>query len=76
MAERRPLRGADIEIIERRQNPDDRDGFLCPNAVRVNGTEIAIPEDATVQVHEITNEDLVTVTLTVFAASVTIRSES
>lgn len=69
------LRGADIEIIERRINPDDRSGFLVPNAVRINGTEVAIPEDARIQIHEITPEDVVTVTLTVFARSVTIRPE-
>jgi hypothetical protein len=69
------LRGADIEIIERRINPEDRDGFLVPNAVRINGTEIAIPEDARIQIHEINCEDVVTVTLTVFASSITIRPE-
>jgi hypothetical protein len=69
------LRGADIEIIERRINPDDRSGFLVPNAIRINGTEVAIPEDARIQIHEITTDDVVTVTLTVFASSVTIRPE-
>ncbi|AJP04778.1 hypothetical protein TU94_28365 [Streptomyces cyaneogriseus subsp. noncyanogenus] len=70
------LRGADIEIIERRINPGDRSGFLVPNAVRINGTEVAIPEDARIQIHEITPEDVVTVTLTIFASSVTIRTET
>jgi hypothetical protein len=70
------LRGADIEIIERRINPDDRSGFLVPNAVRINGTEVAIPEGARVKVHEINDEECVTVTLTVFASSVTIRAET
>ncbi|MET8694700.1 hypothetical protein ABZV65_19405 [Streptomyces bauhiniae] len=70
------LRGAEIEIIERRINPADRSGFLVPNAVRINGTEVAIPDGARIKVHEITDEDCVTVTLTVFASSVTIRPET
>lgn len=70
------IQGADIQIIERRINADDRAGALVPNAVRINGTEIAIPEDATIKIHEITNQDFVTVTLTVFARSITIQPET
>ncbi|MGW3298493.1 hypothetical protein [Streptomyces rubiginosohelvolus] len=70
------IQGADIQIIERRINADDHAGTLVPNAVRINGTEIAIPEDATIKIHEITNQDFVTVTLTVFARSITIQPET
>ncbi|WP_369211308.1 hypothetical protein [Streptomyces flavofungini] len=70
------LRGADIEIIERRVNSDDRNGFLVPNAVKINGTEVALPEDARIRIHEITNEDVVTITLTIYASSISIRPET
>ncbi|TGB13854.1 hypothetical protein [Streptomyces sp. MZ04] len=70
------LRGADIEIIERRINPEDRSGFLVPNAVRINGTEVAIPDGACIKAHDITDQNCVTVTITLFASSVTIRTEA
>ncbi|MFF7329656.1 hypothetical protein [Streptomyces sp. NPDC008150] len=69
------FQGADIEIIERRTTADDQPGFLVPNAIRINGVEVAVPADANIQIHEITNGDIVTVTLTLFARSISIRHE-
>lgn len=74
MPELRELSGADIEIIERRETPDEL-GYLAPNSLRINGTEIAVPAGARINIHEITEDELVTVTLTVFARSVSIRPE-
>lgn len=65
-------RGADIEIIDRHQGDVP---VLVPNAVRVNGVEIPIPADAKIKVHEMSNSEAVTVTLTLFARSITIKAE-
>ncbi|MGW7327493.1 hypothetical protein ACWGIU_02460 [Streptomyces sp. NPDC054840] len=64
--------GADIEIIDRSAGTP---GVVLPNAVRVNGTEILIPSDATIRVSDIAEDELVTVTLTMFARSLSIRHE-
>lgn len=65
--------GADVEIVERSQ---DSSLALIPNCVRINGVEILIPADTTISVSEITSDDLVTVTLTMFVRSLSIRHES
>lgn len=66
--------GADIEIIDR--HPQGMTGrVLAPSAVRINGQEVLIPEDAVIQVSDISSSDFVTVTLTVFARSLSIRHE-
>jgi hypothetical protein len=64
--------GADIEIIDRSAGTL---GVVLPNAVRINGTEILIPSDATIRVSDIAEDELVTVTLTMFARSLSIRHE-
>jgi hypothetical protein len=69
------LRGADIEIVERRKNPVEGADVVLPNHVRINGTSVAIPADSLIKVSDITDGELVTVTITVFARSVTIRAE-
>lgn len=69
-----PIRGADIEVIER-HSEDDAPGVLLPNALRINGEDVAVPERARIQVHDISDSELVTVTLTVFARSLTVRHE-
>ncbi|MFE4857367.1 hypothetical protein [Streptomyces sp. NPDC056670] len=68
----RERRGADIEIIDRSSGDTD---VLVPSTVRINGAEILIPSGATIRVHDISDHELVTVTLTVFARSVSIRHE-
>lgn len=69
------LRGADIEIIERRSNSDTGSDVLIPNEVRINGVTVAVPADARIQVHEISDAELVTATITVFVRSLSIRAE-
>lgn len=67
-----------IEIIERGRATDGTTGgsALLPDDVRINGQSVLVPEEAPVIVHEITSGDLVTVTLTLFARSVSIRAEN
>lgn len=65
---------ADIEIIERRRAKDDF-GLLVPNGFRINGVEIPIPQDARIKIHDIASDEAVTVTVTLLASSVTIRTE-
>jgi hypothetical protein len=64
--------GADIEIIERCTTGPS---VIVPNAVRINGVEMLIPEDTTIQVSEISSDSLVTVTVTLIARSLSIRHE-
>lgn len=68
---KQPL-GADVEIIDRSTGTP---GVILPSAVRINGTEILIPSDATIRVSDITEDEPVTVTLTMFARSLSIRHE-
>jgi len=64
--------GADIEIIERSK---DAGRAIVPNALRINGEEILIPADTTIQVSEISEHSFVTVTVTLIARSLSIRHE-
>lgn len=64
-------RGADIEIIDQgRGSP-----VLVPSKVRINGVEVLIPEGARIHIGEITDDEAVTVTLTMFARRVVIAAE-
>lgn len=65
--------GAVIEVIER-SNTDDQD-FIVPNLVRINGQEILCPEGAIVEVKPMGNTEAVVVTVTMFAASFTVKHE-
>lgn len=67
----RRIVGADIEILDLTGG----DEVLLPGAVRINGTDVAIPQGTVIKVNDISDGDLVTVTLTLFARSVTIRAE-
>lgn len=71
-------RGADIEIIEQGRTTDDTVGgsVVIPNAMRINGVEVLLPADAVIKVHDISTSEAVTVTLTLFARSVSIRAEN
>jgi hypothetical protein len=69
---KRSAQGADIEIIERCTTAPL---VIVPNAVRINGVEMLIPEDTTIQVSEISSDSLVTVTVTLIARSLSIRHE-
>lgn len=63
--------GADIEILDRHPGGS----VLVPSAVRINGVEVPIPAGSKIKVHEIGEDEAVTVTLTLFARSITIKAE-
>lgn len=71
-----------VEIVERVPAGHDVDkitgGYIKPNEVRINGIPLACPRDHTIQVHEIDlgADDVVQVTLTLFARRVLIGGES
>ncbi|MFC8986028.1 hypothetical protein [Streptomyces sp. NPDC057115] len=66
------MKGADIEIIDR--NADGPE-VLVPSAVRINGVEVLIPAGAKIRIGEISEDEGVTVTLTMYARRVTIAAE-
>lgn len=74
-----PPRGAVIEIIEKGRATDDTTGgsVIAPNDVRINGQSLAASADDPVIVHEMStrSDELVRVTLTLFARRVSIRAE-
>ncbi len=71
-----PIAGADIEIIERISSVDEYGNqVVMPNTVRINGHEVLIPADASIQISEIRSDDCVTVNLTLFCRSLTIKAE-
>lgn len=65
--------GAHVQIIER---GGDANSVVVPNAVIINGQEILIPEDSEITVSPITGKDVVTVTLTMFVASLSVEPTS
>ena len=67
------VQGVDVELIDRSES--GAHGLLIPDVVRVNGAEIAIPKDASVQVSEINSHSIPTVTITMFVRSLAIRHE-
>lgn len=73
-----------LEVVERvpgAQTQDDADawtkGFVRPNAVRLNGQPLAVPrgEQIAVERIEVDGEDLLKVTLTLFARRVILGAE-
>lgn len=72
-------RGAVIEIIEkrRRSSPPPGGDVIIPNEIRINGQPLLVPADSPVKVHEIEvqGNDVVLVTLTLFARRVVIAAE-
>lgn len=67
------LQGADVEIFERDSGTDC--GVIVPNGLRINGQEVLLPSDAKIVVGEISNSDVVQVTVTMFVRSLTIKRE-
>lgn len=67
--------GAFIEIIERTNDPDPK--FIVPNEVRINGIPLLASADDPVEVHGISTQanNVVRVTLTLFARRVVIGHE-
>ncbi|WP_394436277.1 hypothetical protein [Streptomyces sp. SGAir0957] len=68
----RERRGADIEILDRTTGDAD---VLVPSALRINGVEVLMPSGSKIRVHDISDDEVVTVTVTMFARSVSIRHD-
>lgn len=66
------VQGVDIEIVER---STDSSHVVLPNLIRINGTEVLIPSEATIKIGGISESNLVTVTLTMFVRTLSIRHE-
>lgn len=64
--------GADIEILDTRSG-SDRLGTIVPNSIRINGEEVLIPADANVEFGPLDHKNMVTVRLTMYVRSVSIR---
>jgi hypothetical protein len=60
----------DIEIFDRKTNPDFP--VVSANGVRINGTEVLLPDDAEIRISDLGPKNMVKVTLTMFASSVKI----
>lgn len=70
-------KGAFIEIVEK-VKPGDVDGAtIFPTEIRINGTPVLVPAGEAVIVHEMSvpSDDLVKVTMTVFARRVSMFQE-
>lgn len=65
-------RGADIEIID----PGGDVPVLVPSKVRINGTEVLIPAGTSIRIGEISDDEAVTVTLTMYARRIVIAAEA
>lgn len=70
-----PARGVDIEIIEKNSAGRSDTQVVVPNSVKINDREVLIPEGSTIRIGDVTFEDAVTVTLTMFVASLSIKGE-
>lgn len=74
-----PVRGAVIEIIEKRRGKSSPPGgdVIIPNEIRINGAPVLAPKDHPVKVHEIAiqGDEVVLVTLTLFARRVVIAAD-
>jgi hypothetical protein len=70
-------RGVDLEIIEKPysgDSPNDHN-LTVPTCVFINGQEVLVPTGSKIVISEISDRDLVTVTLTMFVGSLSLRSE-
>ncbi|GHC38119.1 hypothetical protein GCM10010348_76770 [Streptomyces anthocyanicus] len=66
------MKGASIEIIDRGSSDS---GILVPSAVRINGVEVPIPSGTKIRVHDVSDDEAVTVTLTMLVRRVVIAAE-
>lgn len=67
------VQGVDIEIIEKVKTEDPH--IVVPNTVVINGQEVLIPSGSRITIGEISDDDAVTVTVTMFVRSLSIRQE-
>jgi hypothetical protein len=70
-----PIQGIDLELVETRNPSAAEPGLVIPNCVRINGTKVELAHETTIQISEITGNELVTATLTMVVRSLSIRSE-
>ena len=69
------LEGVTVEVIERTDDPTA--DVILPNEIRINGRPVLAPYDQAVRVHEVSarGDELVLVTLTLYAKRVTFSAE-
>lgn len=63
---------ATVELVERIDTPD---GLVIPNEIRINGVAVSVPAGYPVTISDMTSNDPVMVTLTIFARRVSIHQE-
>lgn len=70
-------RGVDLEIIEKVHSNTDKFGnqLVIPTAVRINGVEVLMPDDATIDIDPISSKSYLRATLTVMLNSLVVRRE-
>lgn len=63
-----------IDIVEAQKalTVEGTGGYIKPDEVRINGVAVAMPRGATVFIHDIAEDDVPTVTLTLFARRIVI----
>ena len=64
--------GIDLEVFEVRE---DEAWCVVPRRVRINGSEVLIPEGAVIEIGPVSEKSLVTATLTVIVKSLSIHQE-
>lgn len=66
-----------IEIVERRRKGYEAPPVIVPNEVRINGVPLLVPSGESIMVHsmELSDQDPVKVTLTLWAKRVVIEYE-
>lgn len=73
-----------IEIVERVPNTSDQVdaesrtcGYIKPNEVRINGIPLAVPQGEPIKVHSVVidSDDVLKVTLTLFARRIVMGAE-
>lgn len=76
-----PPTAALIEIVEKNRPTADSPGagIVIPNEIRINGTPLLVPHGEQIKIHEMTynsmGDEVVCVTLTLFARKVVIAAE-
>ncbi|MEU5772721.1 hypothetical protein ABZ819_05370 [Streptomyces venezuelae] len=65
--------GASIEIVNR-HGQDPEPGVVVPNGLRINGANVAVPDGATIRIHDVKEGEPVSITLTVYVRELVIQS--
>jgi hypothetical protein len=70
--------GATIEIYGRRLRPSETSGGavgIVPNELRINGERVLVPAGAIMQVHDVSDDGMVSVTVTMFVKRLVMDAE-